>query len=71
MLWVEEKRLVGWPMPLRAHSGTLPIRVLRCKPAATGRYMDSVWEKEKSEAGIMLENDARHEAAVPTVQCTL
>jgi hypothetical protein len=33
--------------------------------------LDSVWEQEKLEVRKMLENAARREAAVPSVQCTL
>jgi hypothetical protein len=33
--------------------------------------VDSVWEQEKPEARKMLENAARREAAVPSVQCAL
>jgi len=33
--------------------------------------VDSAWEQKKLEAGKMLENAARREAAVPGVQCII
>jgi hypothetical protein len=36
-----------------------------------GAGVENVWEQEKLEARKMLENAARHEAAVPSAQCTL
>ena len=36
-----------------------------------GAGVDSAWEQYKLEARKMLENAARREAAVPSVQCTL
>jgi hypothetical protein len=36
-----------------------------------GAGVDNAWEQKKLEARKMLENAARREAAVPSVQCTL
>jgi hypothetical protein len=46
------------------------LRLMVCVTGG-GAGVENVWEQEKLEARKMLENAARHEAAVPSVQWSL